>query len=188
VKLSVVGLMILRDKVLLVQRGARVHRHKGEIGLPGGAVEPWETEAEALRREIFEEIGVDIVGEIPIFFGETRTSNSLFRIRAYAIFFGKPPKLEPDGVEVVKIHEVLLSEVLKAPVRWEQLGDRSVPVIRFSKCTVWGATGRLLLKFREWYSGKRVQLSFGEVAPVESQRNGPVEGRIERETGGNSEG
>jgi len=187
VKLSVVGLMVSKDEVLLVQRGSRVRRHKGEIGLPGGAVEPWETETEALRREILEEIGVDIVGEVPIFFGETYTSNSLFRIRAYVIFLGKPPKLKPDGVEVVRVHKVPLSEVLKVPVRWEKLGDHSVPVIRFSKCTVWGATGRLLLKFREWYSGEQVQLPFREVTPVESQRNGPIEGRIEGETRGNCE-
>lgn len=94
-KLSAVGLIILRDEALLVQRGARVRRYKGGMGLFGGAaVEPWKTEIEVLRRKIFEEIEVDV--------------------------------------------------------------------------TVWGAIGRLLLKFREWYSGKRVQLSFREVAPVEN--------------------
>ncbi|MDI3517388.1 MAG: hypothetical protein PWP37_1216 [Thermotogota bacterium] len=187
-KLSVVGLMIFKNEVILVQRGSQVKRHKGEIALPGGAVEPAETELEALRREILEEIGVDIYGNNPIFFAETCTSNSRFRIRAYAIFFDKSPELKPDGFEVVKVHRVPLNEVMTAPVRWENLKGHRVPVIRFSTCTVWGATGRLLISFREWYSGGRIQIQAGKTIATESQRDGSAEGRFESKEGRDIEG
>lgn len=54
-----VGVVVLRgDRVLLVQRGKEPRR--GQWSLPGGAQKVGETVAEAARREVREETGLDV--------------------------------------------------------------------------------------------------------------------------------
>ncbi|MCC7353199.1 MAG: NUDIX hydrolase, partial [Anaerolineae bacterium] len=54
-----VGAVVIDNgKVLLVQRGQEPG--KGTWGLPGGLVELGETAAEAVRREVVEETGLDV--------------------------------------------------------------------------------------------------------------------------------
>ncbi len=59
-----VGAVIIEDgKILLVKRGNEPN--KGKWSIPGGLVRTGETLEEALKREIKEEIGVDIeIGEV----------------------------------------------------------------------------------------------------------------------------
>jgi 8-oxo-dGTP diphosphatase len=54
----VVGAAVLRDGLLLAQQRAYPEHHAGRWELPGGRVEPGETEPDALRRECAEELGV----------------------------------------------------------------------------------------------------------------------------------
>jgi 8-oxo-dGTP diphosphatase len=63
-KLVVAGLVAERGRVLLTQRRAD-QAHPLEWELPGGKIEPGEAPADALRRELREEIGADVeVGPI----------------------------------------------------------------------------------------------------------------------------
>jgi 8-oxo-dGTP diphosphatase len=56
----VVGAAIVRDGALLAARRARPPELAGRWELPGGQVEPGESEAAALGRECLEELGVSI--------------------------------------------------------------------------------------------------------------------------------
>lgn len=57
-----VGALILNEKgeVLLVKRSQNARNEKGKWEAPGGAVEFWETRETAVRREIMEELGVEV--------------------------------------------------------------------------------------------------------------------------------
>ena len=57
----VVGTAIVRDGLLLVQQRAYPAELAGLWELPGGRVEAGETDAEAVRRECREELGVEVV-------------------------------------------------------------------------------------------------------------------------------
>lgn len=59
---AVVALIVSEDgKVLLSKRAASRVRHPGVWELPGGEVKPGESQHAALRREILEELGVEIL-------------------------------------------------------------------------------------------------------------------------------
>nr|WP_073487417.1 NUDIX domain-containing protein [Streptoalloteichus hindustanus] len=56
----VVGAAVVRDGRLLAQQRAYPAEHAGQWELPGGRVEPGESDVEALVRECREELGVDV--------------------------------------------------------------------------------------------------------------------------------
>ncbi|WP_337062651.1 NUDIX domain-containing protein [Kineococcus sp. G2] len=57
----VTGILIAEGRVLLTLRSAQRRAYPGTWALPGGHVEPGELEAEALRRELREELGIDVL-------------------------------------------------------------------------------------------------------------------------------
>jgi nucleoside triphosphatase len=61
----------------------------GEWGLPGGGIEPGETVEEALRREIAEEVGLEVQEVEPLFFSDgtyVKTSPEGERRAMYMVF------------------------------------------------------------------------------------------------------
>lgn len=57
-----------RDELLLCKMHPERGVFPGEWGFPGGGIEPGERMEEALRRELREELGIEIVGIQPAFF------------------------------------------------------------------------------------------------------------------------
>jgi len=56
-----VGILIQDDRVLLALRSTSRRAHPATWALPGGHVEPGESEPEAVRRELHEELGIDVL-------------------------------------------------------------------------------------------------------------------------------
>lgn len=77
-------------KVLLCKKPADRGVFPGQWGLPGGGIEPGERSEEALYRELWEELGVQVEGIEALFFSE-----------------GIYPKHYPDG-EQVEINMIFL--------------------------------------------------------------------------------
>lgn len=57
-QLGVYGLVINEDKVLLIKKSGGPY--DGKLDLPGGTIEFCEKTEETLKRELFEEVGIDV--------------------------------------------------------------------------------------------------------------------------------
>jgi len=94
-----VGVVCVKgDSVLLIQRGTAPR--KGEWSIPGGRIEPGETEAEASLRELSEETGVsaDLLTKITVLDADFEGFH--YRLHDYlARWTGGEPKAGDDAAQ-----------------------------------------------------------------------------------------
>jgi 8-oxo-dGTP pyrophosphatase MutT (NUDIX family) len=146
--------------IILTKRPDTMPSHRGEIAFPGGKLETGHdaTLRDAALREAHEEIGIDpaqveIVAEL-----ETMTTVAgRFTLTPFVGLLAAPPTLHPDPIEVVRVLEVPISELLDTyrEERWDvppQFGvgagpDRPIHFFELTDETVWGATARILARF-----------------------------------------
>jgi 8-oxo-dGTP pyrophosphatase MutT (NUDIX family) len=139
--------------LLLTERSLTVDRHKGQISLPGGVVEPGESPLDAALRETSEEIGVraqdvTILGSLD----EEETVVSGFRLTPYVGSIPYPYRLRPSPAEVTRVLEVPLGILLDPrnvrTERWDHGGVlRTVYFFSVHGSVVWGATARVITQF-----------------------------------------
>jgi 8-oxo-dGTP pyrophosphatase MutT (NUDIX family) len=141
--------------VILTKRPETMPSHQGEIAFPGGKfdarVDP-DLEATALR-EALEEVGiapssVEVVAQLE----GIATVASRFTITPFVGFLAEPPVLRPNPLEVVRVLEVPLSELMAEGVyreeKWDTwMADLDVHFYELDDETVWGATARILTSF-----------------------------------------
>lgn len=105
------AVVLENQRVLLVQRGHEPFR--GYWGLPGGAVELGETVADALRREVKEETGLDVtVGPFIQFHDGIQFEGQRVRHHYVILYFLAQP-----------VGGLLRAASDAADVRWQQLEE-----------------------------------------------------------------
>ncbi len=139
---------------VLTRRTESVADHKGQVSLPGGAVDPDDPSiAHTALREACEEVGVcsdtmRILGSLtPIYIPP-----SDFCVQPYVAYLSQPPQFFPQPEEVAEILEVPLPFLLdeKNIVVEEWILDdevKQVPFFNVYGHKVWGATAVVLSEF-----------------------------------------
>ena len=137
----------------LTLRPSHLPAHAGQVSLPGGAVEPGETTAEAAIREFHEELGgrrhpIDLLGALsPI---HVEASNYL--VMPWVAVTASRPRFVPNPTEVAELLEMPLPELLGpthfgSHVRQHESQTYSAPHFLFQSHRIWGATCMILGEF-----------------------------------------
>jgi 8-oxo-dGTP pyrophosphatase MutT (NUDIX family) len=137
----------------LTVRASGLARHAGQISLPGGAVDPGETLAQAALREAREEIGVDpatvqVLGELtPVW-----VLVSGFTLHPVVGVTHQRPSFVPSTGEVAEILEVSLDDLrdaskIRRGTRLREGVAVEYPYFDLKGHQVWGATAMVLGEF-----------------------------------------
>ena len=152
------GLLLLFPRgeqahVVLTERAHTLERHRGQISLPGGVIEPGETHAQAALREAQEEVGIDpahvqTIGpltsiDIPV---------SGFRLHPIVAVSDRQPAFRHAHDEVARVLTVDLDALLEPDrIVWRTLerAGRTIdyPAFAIEDIEIWGATAMVLSEF-----------------------------------------
>jgi 8-oxo-dGTP pyrophosphatase MutT (NUDIX family) len=139
--------------LLLVRKSSRLAKHAGQLGFPGGSLEPGEDVQTAALREAAEEIGlhptaVQVLGQLD----DERTFVTSFHIAPLVGWIAAPPpQWVPDAYEIDAVLEIPLVEaVFSEPASWLEYAVEGhvyrAPRFEFAgDIVVWGASARILL-------------------------------------------
>ena len=114
-----VGLVFdLEGRVLIGKRNA-ADRYNGKWEFPGGKIEEYETESEALRRELFEELGIRVIDCEPFmsFPFNYPDRNVLLNFRVVKEYEGKEHSREQQQICWVDVDQLVQFDMLPPNVR-----------------------------------------------------------------------
>jgi len=137
--------------VIFIERSAHLRNHAGQIGLPGGGMDPGDADLRATAlREMQEEVAVDparvtIVGKLPVI--KARVNN--YAVTPFVATI-EPGDLRIDATETVGVFtvplETLLRDLREGTVAVENL-DIPSPILDHGEKRIWGLTGHILRAF-----------------------------------------
>ncbi len=137
---------------LLTRRASGLRRHGGQWALPGGRLDPGETATDAARRELREELGLELSGEDVLGALDDYETRSGFVITPIVALCEDLSTLRPDPGEVESVHRVSLRE-LDAPgvpgLRRIPESDRPVISIPLLGTHIHAPTAAILFQLRE---------------------------------------
>jgi 8-oxo-dGTP pyrophosphatase MutT (NUDIX family) len=149
------GLALLYPKggdtvLLLTVRGAHLAHHRGQVSLPGGAVEAGESVRGAALREAHEEVGLDpSTVTVRLELSPLHIPVSSYVLHPVVATASAPPDVRPCESEVERIVEASLSELSSgsgiAVERREREGSTiEVPYFDLGDAKLWGATAMVV--------------------------------------------
>lgn len=150
------------SRMLFIKRSPSLRQHAGQVGFPGGVVDPSDSSLlEAGFREANEEVAmaresIRVVNHLP-----SASVHSGYHIYPYLVATTQS-KFIAQPTEVEAIHLIKLTDILSCPVRIEQhtYNHTSYRVVFFDlkEACVWGITGgileRILRTYFDWSTSR----------------------------------
>ncbi|ODU18730.1 MAG: coenzyme A pyrophosphatase [Pseudonocardia sp. SCN 73-27] len=136
--------------LLLTRRAPTLRRHANQWALPGGRLDPGETEIVAARRELDEELGLRLGDDAVLGVLDDYPTRSGYLITPVVLWGGPARDLTPNPDEVGSVHRVALRQIDVEP-RFLTIPESEAPVIQLPMLGrfVHAPTGAVLHQFRE---------------------------------------
>ena len=116
---------------VLTRRGKRLNAHAGQWALPGGRLDEGETAEEAVRRELHEEVGLNLGSEAVLGGLDDYPTRSGYVITPIVLWAEDPGELVPNPGEVARIYRVPLADLDVPEVpRFISIPESDRPVIQ----------------------------------------------------------
>jgi 8-oxo-dGTP pyrophosphatase MutT (NUDIX family) len=136
--------------LLLTVRASQLVNHRGQVSLPGGALEEGETVEHAALREAEEEVGLDPSGvAIRLLLTPLHIPVSGYVLHPVVATSAVPPDVRPAAAEVERIVEIELSRLAAGAGLRVEPAERDglavqVPYFDLSGAKLWGATAMVV--------------------------------------------
>ncbi|MEM7214430.1 MAG: CoA pyrophosphatase [Pseudomonadota bacterium] len=142
------------SSVLLTLRNAKLKQHSGQYALPGGKLDPEETEIQAAVREVQEEIGVSLADQNLIGVLDDYQTRSGFLITPVVFWIEADTVFTPCADEVEAIFKIPFRELDSEAIPIFEPGvdvDRPVLLSNFPTLghKMYSPTASILYQFRE---------------------------------------
>jgi 8-oxo-dGTP pyrophosphatase MutT (NUDIX family) len=137
--------------VLLTRRAARLRSHGGQWALPGGRLDDGEEPVAAARRELREELGLDLAEVEVLGALDDYATRSGYVITPFVLWGGDDPAMEPDPAEVLSVHRIAFRELCRPDSpRFVDIPESERPVVQLpiGGDLLHAPTGAVLLQFR----------------------------------------
>ena len=140
----------------LFRRSARLKRHAGQMGLPGGRLDDGEGPDEAALRELHEELGVEATPDAVLGALDDFDTRSGFVITPFVVWSeAAADDLRPAKGEIARLYVASLAE-LQAAVAGADPGPSDTFSLAFQFGHVYAPTGAILYQFSEVALGGRL--------------------------------
>ena len=136
---------------LLCRRTSRLSSHAAQWALPGGRLDPGETEVEAALRELDEEVGIGLPESSVLGLLDDYPTRSGYVITPVVIWGGGRLDLKPAPDEVVAVYRVGLHQLLREDSpRFIDIPESPRPVVQvpLGNDVIFAPTGAVLLQLR----------------------------------------
>src|SRR5436190_15326645 len=137
--------------VLLTRRVPTLRSHGGQWALPGGRVDPGEEPVDAARRELLEELGLDLGDEHRLGVLDDYPTRSGYLITPFVFWGGARPELVPNPLEVWSVHRIAFRELCRPDSpRFVTIPESDRPVIQLpiGGDLIHAPTAAVMLQFR----------------------------------------
>ena len=137
--------------VLLTRRAARLRSHAGQWALPGGRIDDGEQPVDAARRELHEELALDLDPSAVLGCLDDYRTRSGYVITPFVLWGGADPALRPHPDEVLSVHRISFRELCRSDSpRFAVIPESDRPVVQLpiGGDLIYAPTGAVLLQFR----------------------------------------